>query len=134
LQLKVTTLSKEAVQFQIDGEDYSVCDIIHKELLNLKHVKFAGVAPPHPLIKTITVQFHTDGSDGSKMLSEAVANASRKIDELLELATGAFPLPVRGGVAPAENESTVVRAEIIQPEVGSAVQGEPSETPAGAAP
>ena len=107
MQLKITPLGKEAVQVQIDGEDYSVCDIIHKELLNLKHVKFAGVAPPHPLIKTMTVQFHTDGADGSKILSEAVDNARKKLDELLDLAEKTFPVAIRTGAVPLDTETPV---------------------------
>lgn len=131
MQLKVTSLNKEAIQLQIDGEDYSVCDIIHKELLNLKHVKFAGVAPPHPLIKTMTVQFHTDGAEGNKVLSEAVDNARKKIDELLELANKTFPQPVR---APQEAvRAEPVRTEVVEREP-AVVESSPNETPTAAAP
>jgi DNA-directed RNA polymerase subunit L len=123
-------MSKEAVQLQIDGEDYSVCDIIHKELLNLKHVKFAGVAPPHPLIKTMTVQFHTDGADGLKILNEAIDNAGKKIDELLSIAEKTFPIAIRT-VAEPESTPAPVSAEIESPATVP-VEAAPSDTPPAA--
>jgi DNA-directed RNA polymerase subunit L len=128
LQLKIIPLSKESVQVQIDGEDYSVCDIIHKELLGLKHVKFAGVAPPHPLIKTMTIQFHTDGADSNKILSEAIENAQKRMTELLELANGAFPIAIRSAAQRAEDVSPMAKAEIVEPESAGQETVEPTET------
>ena len=75
----------------MDGEDYSVADIVHKELLNVKHVKFAGVAPPHPLIKTLTLQIHTDGADANKVLRDALAACQAKLADLLVVAKQTFP-------------------------------------------
>ncbi len=79
------------MQVQIDKEDYSIADIVHKELLSVKHVKFAGVPPPHPLIKTLTVQVHTDGAKPAKALMEAVEIAQSKVADLLALAKQVFP-------------------------------------------
>ena len=88
---------------QVDGEDYSVADIIHKELLNVKHVKFAGVAPPHPLIKTLTLQIHTDGADGNKVLKEALAASQAKLAEILAEAKQRFPSPTKADVPEASS-------------------------------
>src|SRR5579863_4087946 len=89
--MKINSLGNEAIQIQIDGEDYSVADIVHKELLGVKHVKFAGVAPPHPLIKTLTIQVHTDGGNANELLKQAVSNASEKTQEILEAVKKEFP-------------------------------------------
>ncbi len=91
LLLKVNSLADNAISVQIDKEDYSIADIVHRELLNVKHVKFAGVPPPHPLIKTLTIQIHTDGSKPTKALLEAIEIAQEKISELLTAAKQAFP-------------------------------------------
>lgn len=91
MNLKVSTVADNAVQVQIDKEDYSIADIVHKELLGVKHVKFAGVPPPHPLIKTLTIQIHTDGAKASKCLEEAVESSRAKVAELLQVAKEAFP-------------------------------------------
>lgn len=93
--MKISSIGSEAIQVQIDGEDYSVADIVHKELLAIKHVKFAGVAPPHPLIKTLTVQIHTDGGEPNELLKQAVTNAQEKTKEILDAAKKEFPDAVR---------------------------------------
>ena len=91
LLLKVNSVADNAISVQIDKEDYSVADIVHHELLNVKHVKFAGVPPPHPLIKTLTIQIHTDGSKPTKALLESIEIAQERISELLTAARQAFP-------------------------------------------
>lgn len=100
--MKINSIGNSAIQVQIDGEDYSVADIVHKELLNVKHVKFAGVAPPHPLIKTLTLQIHTDGADENGLLKDAVTNAKRRLQEILEAAQETFPdaIPPKKVLAP----------------------------------
>ena len=100
---------------QIDKEDYSVADIIHKELLNVKHVKFAGVPPPHPLIKTLTIRVHTDGNKPTKSLIDAVKLSQEKIAELLKLSRQIFP------EAPARSCSSDA-APTIQSESGTSAQ------------
>lgn len=89
--MKINSIGNDAIQIQIEGEDYSVADIVHKELLGVKHVKFAGVAPPHPLIKTLTIQVHTDGGDANDLLKQATANAQAITQEILEAARSEFP-------------------------------------------
>jgi DNA-directed RNA polymerase subunit L len=91
MNLKLSTVADNAAQVQIDKEDYSIADIVHKELLGLKHVKFAGVPPPHPLLKTLTIQVHTDGTKPSKALVEAVEIAQERVADLLKLAREIFP-------------------------------------------
>ncbi len=91
MNVKVIRMSDSAIQVQIEGVDYSVSDIIHKELLGLRHVKFAGVAPPHPLIKIITIQIHTDGVLPKNTLKEAVNISESKVEELLAVTRETFP-------------------------------------------
>ncbi|MGI0079427.1 MAG: RpoL/Rpb11 RNA polymerase subunit family protein [Nitrososphaerales archaeon] len=95
MKLKINSLGNSAIQVQIDEEDYSLADIVHEELLSEKHVKFAGVAPPHPLIKTLVIQVHTDGADANKALKEAVRISQEKVSELLSVAMQTFPDAVR---------------------------------------
>lgn len=91
MNLKFETIADNAITLQIEKEDYSVADILHKELLNVKHVKFAGVPPPHPLIKTLTVQVHTDGSKPAKALLEAIDLSQKRVSELISVANSVFP-------------------------------------------
>lgn len=99
-------ISENAMSVQIDKEDYSVADIIHKELLNVKHVKFAGVPPPHPLIKTLTIRVHTDGYKPTKSLLDAVELSQDKIADLLKLSKQIFPTGPAKSSAASENRQT----------------------------
>jgi DNA-directed RNA polymerase subunit L len=101
MNLKVSAVADNATQVQIDKEDYSVADIVHKELLGLKHVKFAGVPPPHPLIKTLTIQVHTDGTKPTKSLVEAVEVAQERVADLLKLVREVFPQERPSGPGPS---------------------------------
>jgi DNA-directed RNA polymerase subunit L len=122
LILKVVTVADNALQVQIDKEDYSIADIIHKELLNVKHVRFAGVPPPHPLIKTLTIQIHTDGSgDPAKLLKEALELSEAKVTELLNISREIFP------VAPIVEPQRMERAPV--PVETQPVEATPPEEP-----
>ena len=98
MNLKIIPVGQGAVQVLIEKEDYSIADIVHKELMNVKHVKFAGVAPPHPLIKTLTIEVSTDSNKPTKALEEALKLSQDRVAELLKLAKEIFPL------APTVNE------------------------------
>jgi DNA-directed RNA polymerase subunit L len=91
LNLKINPVGQGAVQVLIEKEDYSIADIVHKELMNVKHVKFAGVAPPHPLIKTLTIELSTDSNKPTKALEEALRLSQERVAELLKLAKEIFP-------------------------------------------
>ena len=122
--MKINSIGGSAIQIQIDGEDYSVADIVHKELLNVKHVKFAGVAPPHPLIKTLTLQIHTDGADANKVLDEALDNSKKKVSELLDVARQVFPFTRK---AVEESVSATEMATVGEQVTSTAESGSSSE-------
>lgn len=104
LNLKINSVSDGALQVVIDKEDYSIADIVHKELMNVKHVKFAGVPPPHPLIKTLTIEVSTDTNKPTKALEEALELSKQTVSELLRIAKEIFPLAPAGAVPPEEQE------------------------------
>lgn len=115
MNLKIESVSENAISLQIDKEDYSVADIIHEELLKVKHVKFAGVPPPHPLIRTLTIRVHTDGNRPTNSLIDAVEMSQKKIAELLKLSRQMFPAaPTRSG----SNDATAT----VQSESGTTAQ------------
>jgi DNA-directed RNA polymerase subunit L len=103
LNLIVNTVADNAISVQIEKEDYSIADILHRELLNVKHVKFAGVPPPHPLIKTLSVQIHTDGSKPTKALLDAIEISQAHVSELLAAAKQVFPMTGSKGKPSVEN-------------------------------
>jgi DNA-directed RNA polymerase subunit L len=114
LNLKINSVGDGALQVVIEKEDYSIADIVHKELMNVKHVKFAGVPPPHPLIKTLTIEVSTDSSNPTKALQEALDLSQRRVSELLKLAKEIFPIPPPGSVPPEEMHEVSVQSTADQ--------------------
>lgn len=84
--------------------------------MNVKHVKFAGVPPPHPLIKTLTIEVSTDTNKPTKAVEEALQLSQQKVSELLKLAKEIFPVAPPGSVPPEEAEKVNV-AQQEEPEV-----------------
>jgi DNA-directed RNA polymerase subunit L len=118
LNLKINAVADGALQVVIDKEDYSIADIIHKELMNVKHVKFAGVPPPHPLIKTLIIEVSTDTNKPEKALEEALQLSQDRVAELLKIAREIFPQAPAGVAPPEEAERVEARplAEVVVPE------------------
>jgi DNA-directed RNA polymerase subunit L len=113
LNLKINSAGGGALQVVIEKEDYSIADIVHKELMNVKHVKFAGVPPPHPLIKTLTIEVSTDSSNPTKQLQEALELSKETVAELLKIAKEIFPMPPPGSVPPEQQAKQSV--EVSEP-------------------
>jgi DNA-directed RNA polymerase subunit L len=111
LNLKINSVGDGAIQVVIEKEDYSLADIVHKELMNVKHVKFAGVPPPHPLIKTLTLEISTDTNKPTKALEEALNISQQRVAELLKLAKEIFPLAPAGSLPPEERERSDLSQE-----------------------
>jgi len=117
LNLKINPVGQGSVQVLIEKEDYSIADIVHKELMNLKHVKFAGVAPPHPLIKILTIEVSTYSNKPTKVLEEALKLSQERVAELLKLAKEIFPqAPSSSDVS---SERTEASSEKMEPEVSA---------------
>jgi len=118
LNLKINSVADGALQVVLEKEDYSLADIVHKELMNVKHVKFAGVPPPHPLIKTLTIEVSTDTSKPSKALEEALQLSRERVAELLKIAKEIFPLAPAGIPPPEEvgRADAGPETEVIAPE------------------
>src|SRR2546428_14148263 len=109
MNLKLIPMSESVIQVQIEGVDYSISDIVHKELLSVKHVKFAGIAPPHPLLKILTIQVHTEGISPRTAVSEAAKTSTDKVEELLKVVRQTFPniaalIPLSGQIIREEDQ------------------------------
>ncbi|HXQ91709.1 MAG TPA: RpoL/Rpb11 RNA polymerase subunit family protein [Nitrososphaerales archaeon] len=120
MNLKIIPVGQGAVQVLIEKEDYSIADIVHKELMNVKHVKFAGVAPPHPLIKTLTIEVSTDSNKPTKALEEALKLSQERVAELLKVAKEIFPQ------APTINDESHSKVDSVSEERYESDESSPS--------
>ncbi len=75
---------------EITGEDFSLAEIVHFELLEEKSVTFAGVLPPHPLIKKLVLRVRAQRVKPEKAFANSVGRAIQTTQELLEGLTKAL--------------------------------------------
>jgi DNA-directed RNA polymerase subunit L len=84
LEVKIVPLEENTIEAQVDGLDYGIAEIVHDELLKNNKVVFAGVAPPHPLVKRIIIRVKTNGADPVESLTNAIKDATEKVNLLKE--------------------------------------------------
>jgi len=90
LQIQVLHEDEKAFTVEVVGEDYSLAEIVHHELLDEKSVTFAGVLPAHPLIKKLVLKVKAQRIKPEKAFSNSVERASSRTHELLESITSAL--------------------------------------------
>ena len=83
MQIQTTTEDEKGLTMEITGEDYSLAEIVHHELLEEKSVTFAGVLPPHPLIKKLVLKVRAQRMKPEKAFSNSVERAIQTTQELL---------------------------------------------------
>ena len=84
MQVQTTSEDEKGLTVEIMGEDYALADIVHHELLEEKSVTFAGVIPPHPLIKKLVLKVRSQRIKPEKAFRNSVDRAAETTRELLE--------------------------------------------------
>jgi DNA-directed RNA polymerase subunit L len=82
MQLQATTEDDKGLTVEITGEDYSLAEIVHHELLEEKSVTFAGVLPPHPLVKKLVLKVRAQRIKPEKAFANGVQRAIEATQEL----------------------------------------------------
>jgi DNA-directed RNA polymerase subunit L len=84
MQVQTTSEDERGLMVEITGEDYSLAEIVHHELLEEKSVTFAGVLPPHPLIKKLVLRVRAQRIKPEKAFANSVERAIETTQELLD--------------------------------------------------
>jgi DNA-directed RNA polymerase subunit L len=84
LQLQTSNENERGLTVEITGEDYSLAEIVHHELLEEKSVTFAGVLPPHPLVKKLVLKVRAQRIKPEKAFVNSVQRAIETTQELYE--------------------------------------------------
>ncbi len=90
MQLQTSNEDEKGLTVEITGEDYSLAEIVHHELLEEKSVTFAGVIPPHPLIKKLVLKVRSQRIKPEKAFVNSVQRAVDTTQELLQSVEKAF--------------------------------------------
>ena len=84
MQIQTTSEDEKGLTVETTGEDYSLAEIVHHELLDEKSVTFAGVLPPHPLIKKLVLKVRAQRVKPEKAFANSVERAMETTNELLD--------------------------------------------------
>ena len=84
MQVQTTSEDEKGLTVEITGEDYSLAEIVHHELLEEKSVIFAGVLPQHPLVKKLVLKVRAQRIKPEKAFSNSVERAIETTHELLD--------------------------------------------------
>lgn len=90
MQIHTTSEGDKGLTVEITGEDHSLAEIVHYELLEEKSVTFAGVVPAHPLIKKLIIKVRAQRIKPEKAFTNSVQRAIDTTDELYESVERAF--------------------------------------------
>ncbi|HYC26788.1 MAG TPA: RpoL/Rpb11 RNA polymerase subunit family protein [Nitrososphaerales archaeon] len=84
MQVQTINEDEKGLTVEITGEDYSLAEIVHHELLEEKSVTFAGVLPPHPLIKKLVLKVRSQRIKPEKAFANSVERAMETTHQLLD--------------------------------------------------
>ena len=90
MQVQTSHEGEKGFTVEVVGEDYSLAEIVHHELLDEKSVTFAGVVPPHPLMKKLVLKVKAQRIKPEKAFSNSVERAVSTTHELLNSITNAL--------------------------------------------
>ena len=82
MQVQTANENEKGLIVEIMGEDYSLAEIVHHELLEEKSVTFAGVLPPHPLIRKLVLKVRAQRVKPDKAFVSSVQRAAETTHEL----------------------------------------------------
>ena len=90
MQVVISRGDEREFVVEVTGEDYSLAEIVHHELLDEKNVTFAGVLPPHPLIKKLVLRVRAQRMKPEKVLLTSLEKAATNVHSLQEAVSRAL--------------------------------------------
>ena len=92
MKIKILDETKKRIEFEIEGENHTLCNILREVLWEDSHVKTAVYRMGHPLVKLPRMLVETDGSETPR---EALVKAAKSVLKLNESFSKAFEKAVK---------------------------------------
>lgn len=83
MELKIISKDDRSILMNILGEDLSVSQIVHHELLEDERVVFAGAVQKHPLLRELVMRIETKTTKPTEVLVSSCLKATEKANDLL---------------------------------------------------
>lgn len=84
MEIKILKEEKNRIEFEIVGEDHTLCNAIRDELWNQEDVEISAYNIKHPLISNPVMLVETSKRDPRKVLQNSVTSLKKKIKEIKE--------------------------------------------------
>ena len=82
MELKFLKEEKNKIEFEIIGEDHTLCNAIRDELWNEQDVEISAYNIKHPLISNPVMLVETSKKDPKKALQNSILSLKEKIKEI----------------------------------------------------
>ena len=82
MEVSIIEEKKNRLIFTISDMSHTLCNAIRKELWNDQHIKIAGYAIDHPLIKLPRFIVETDGEDPRKTIVAAIKRLDKSFSKI----------------------------------------------------
>jgi DNA-directed RNA polymerase subunit L len=82
MEIKILKEDKNKIEFEVVGEDHTLCNAIRDELWNNEDVEISAYNIKHPLISNPIMLVETSKGDPKKALQNAVSGLRKKIKEI----------------------------------------------------
>ena len=82
MEIKILKEEKNKIEFEVIGEDHTLCNALRDELWNQEDVEISAYNIKHPLISNPVMLVETSRGDPKKALQNTVSSLKKKIKEL----------------------------------------------------
>jgi len=82
MEIKVLKEEKNKIEFEIIGEDHTLCNVIRNELWNNENVEISAYNIKHPLISNPVMLVETSKGDPRKALQDAVERLKKQTKDI----------------------------------------------------
>ena len=82
MEIKILKEEKNKIEFEVVGEDHTLCNSIRDELWNQDDVEISAYNIKHPLISNPVMLVEVSKGDPRKALLSAVAGLRKKVKEI----------------------------------------------------
>ncbi len=87
MEIKVLKEEKNRIEFEVIGEDHTLCNSIRNELWAQANITISAYNIKHPLVSNPVMLVETSKGDPKTAVSNAVSSLKKQIKELKDIFT-----------------------------------------------
>jgi len=85
MEIKILNEDKNRIEFEVIGEDHTLCNAVRNELWNQDNVNVSAYNIKHPLVSNPIMLVEVSKGDPKTALNSAVSSLKKQIKELKDI-------------------------------------------------